>query len=120
MTLVEVLVTVVVLSIGILGLAPMFALSIESNGRANDTTTATEQAQTTLEGYRKLATLPPAPFTQTTTDSTTGLTQAVYVDDSQSDGSLAPGISRVRVRINWTDARNVARVIEYSCLRTAE
>jgi len=117
MTLIEVLVTIVVLALGILGLAPLFALSIEANGRADLVTVATAQAEGTLEDYKQLVTLPATPFSESIIDSTTGVTRTVYVDDSQSDATIPPGMARIRVRVNWTDLRNLEHVFEYTCLR---
>ncbi|HUU45782.1 MAG TPA: prepilin-type N-terminal cleavage/methylation domain-containing protein [Acidobacteriota bacterium] len=117
-TLIEVLSAMLVFALGILALAPMVVLSIESNGRAVDLTSATILAQNTIEEYRKLDSLPPAPYSEITIDSLNGLTSQLNIDDSGSDGTIPTDMQRISVTITWMDKAGVDRRIEYSTLVT--
>ena len=117
LTMVEVLAAMIIAAVGILALAPMMVVSIQSNGLADDLTSATMQAQTTLETLKQQDPLPPIPYENTIYDSATRLTRRVAIDNSTSDGAIPLGMNRLSVTVTWTDKGGIGRSIEYSTFR---
>ena len=117
LTMVEVLAAMIVAAVGILALAPMMVISIQGNGLADDLTSATMQAQTTLETLKQQDPLPPIPYQNTIVDSATGLTRHIAIDNSTSDGTIPLGMNRLAVTVTWTDKGGVDRTVDYSTFR---
>jgi len=116
-TLIEVLAAMIILSVGILAMAPMMVLSIHANGEANDLTLATTQAQSLLEQLKEMNPLPPVPYDDIVVDTANMLTSYVSIDNSASDASVPAGMNRLQVIVKWTDKAGVARSFEYSTFR---
>jgi len=115
--MVEVMAAMIIAAVGILALAPMMVVSIQGNGLADDLTSATMQAQTTLETLKQQNPLPSIPYQNTIVDSASGLTRHVAIDNQASDGAIPLGMNRLSVTVTWTDKRGVDRSIAYSTFR---
>ena len=115
-SLLEVLVSMLILGFGILGLAPMVILSIDANSTSRDFSIAGELAKERLEFYEGLDSMPATPFTQQE-DSLFGVfTRQTFIIDSASD-SLIPGkLCKVDVVISWKDQVGVNRSTKMSTL----
>lgn len=117
LTLIEVMTAMVVLSVGILALAPMMIMSIQGNEQSSDLTMATMVAQDSLERLTALDPIPGLPYERMAVDTTSGLTSKQLIDNSGSDPSVPAGMNRFQVTVFWTDDTGVDRSFEYSTLR---
>jgi len=109
-TLLEVLVTIVILSIGLLGTAGLTTGVIRGNHFSKNLTSATAAAQTQLEAVKSggyayavaanflddTVTMGGMSFTRTTTIT---------------DGSPAANMKKISVVVNWTDSNGTARSV---------
>lgn len=114
LTLLEVMISMIVLSIGFLGLAPMIVLSIEGNNISRDVMNVSGIAKKQIEIYKGLPNLPPAPFTLVDTNSTNGYTMTTYLNDNVSDTTVPSGLYRIDIIIDWNDNQGVGRTTSYS------
>jgi len=116
-TLIEVMVSIVILAIGLLGLAPMMAISITGNAFANEATEATVLAQDRIEELKNTATFASIP--QSDSVDVDGKYSVVSrVDDSVSDGTVPVGVYKIFVRVRWVDQADVDRRLEFFTYRT--
>ena len=116
-TLIEVMVAIIVLSIGVLGLAPLMVVSITGNAFSNEATRANVIAQDRIETLKNTSSFASMPFI----DSASVDNQFHYmarVDDQASDGTVPTGVYKILVRVNWTDQAGVARRLEFFTYRT--
>ena len=102
-TLVEVLVAMVILSVGLLGMASLTVAIIHGNKLSNDLTTATTLAQDQMENIRRLG-YSGTPTTDTTTtenyNSISGYAAYKRVTIT-TVGSPATGMKTVSVKVYW-------------------
>jgi type IV pilus assembly protein PilV len=117
-TLIEVMVSIVILAIGVLGLAPLMAISITGNAFSNEATRANVIAQDKIEELKNMAAFAGGiPFV----DSAGVDNQFFYmarVDNTTSDGTVPAGVYKIFIRVNWTDQAGVARRLEFFTYRT--
>ena len=116
LSLLEVLVAMIILSLGILGMAPMVVMSIEGNNMSRDVLVVSSLAAEKLEYYESLETLPVVPYTETEPDLEGGYTRATSIQDNTSDASIPDGVCQIDVTISWTDKTGVDRSTTYSTL----
>ena len=128
LSLLEVLVSMIVLAVGILGLAPMVVLSIEGNSISRDFTVATELAKDQLEQYEAKGPLMFEDVTLDPTDSLMGQDTTLAAVDGYSRTVIVeaaeslnpPNLCKVTVLIEWTDKIGQARSISHSTLMMNE
>ena len=113
-TLLEVLVSMLVLSLGLLSLAPMVVLSIEGNNISRDAIIVSNLAKERIEYYKGLNTLPTIPFTSYEYNLQGDYERLTYISDSATDTLVPGGLARVDVTINWVDNSNVNRSTSYT------
>ncbi len=110
-TLLEVMVAMVVLAIGILGLAPMLVVSMQGNQSSRETTEAAYLAQDRIEQFRNQTTISPIPFNET---STVGqYSRVVNVVDLSVDNTVPAGVYRITVTVTWVDKDGTSRSASY-------
>ena len=128
LSLLEVLISMVVLAIGILGLAPMIVLSIEGNTISRDYSIASELAKEQLEFYEGYGEL--MPYDAGATDSLDMVTAALdevvgYIEIDGYTGQVfieaadtlnPPCLCKVKVNITWTTERGQVRSTTHSTL----
>lgn len=114
LTLLEVLVSMVVMSLGLLSLAPMVVLSIEGNNISRDAISVSNLAKQRIEYYRGLDSLPTIPYKSYEYDLQGGYDRLTYITDSTIDTLVPGGLARVDVTINWVDNSNVNRSTSYT------
>lgn len=116
-TLLEVMISMLVLAVGVLGLAPLMGVAIYNNTYANDITTANAMAQKEIESLLGMANYGVLPLVESyvTADSIYSLVKRV--DDNSTDGTVPNGLYRISVGISWYDQVNESRVINYSALK---
>jgi len=117
-TLIEVMVSIIILSIGVLGLAPLMAVSITGNAFSNEATRANVIAQDKIEELKNTGTFAGGmPFVDTA-----GVDNQFFymarVDDQGSDGTVPAGVYKIFIRVNWTDQAGVPRRLEFFTYRT--
>lgn len=128
LSLLEVLISMIVLAVGILGLAPMIVLSIEGNDISRDFSLASELAKKQLEELQAQGEIMAPDLAQ---DSLwEDLPNIVYDDLSDTlgfsrivtitKGELRnpPRICTVKVSLSWTDKMGNSRATTHSTLMT--
>ena len=114
LSLLEVLIAMLVLGIGILGLAPMVVLSIEGNNISRDVVTVSNIAKEKLEYLESLDDMPAMPYREEELNIYSGYDRTTYVRDNTIDTLLPPGVYRVDVTVSWIDKATVQRSTTYS------
>ena len=112
-TILEVMVAILVLSIGILGLAPLFVVSMYGNSFSNEMTRANLLATDKIETLKGFSSFSPMPYTQTETGLEGIFTRQTRVDDSTTNGSVPVGVYAIQITVSWIDQSGVARAINY-------
>ena len=113
MSLLEVLISIIVLSIGILGLAPMVVISVNSNSISQDLMTASNLAKEKIEYYTGQEVLPSLPYEEYESDLMDGYERITNLIDNTSDSTLTVGLCQLSIRINWTDNTGSSRSTTY-------
>ncbi|MEZ5358452.1 MAG: prepilin-type N-terminal cleavage/methylation domain-containing protein [Candidatus Zixiibacteriota bacterium] len=134
-TLLEVMISMLVLAFGALGLAPLFVLSVEENITARDNTYVTRLIEEQIEYYVSTDSLPTLPYsgqeqfvydenqTGYGPDSTGGegesrnsllYTRSTVITDHASDSTVPDGLYQITVAVNWNDHQNMQRSSMYS------
>lgn len=116
-SLLEVLVSMIILSLGLLGLAPLFVSSIKGNVNSRDNTVAVGLAAERVELYEKMNPLPALPFYS----QESGLGGGAYsrttsIIDISTDSLIPAGGARVEVTVAWTDDQQVSRTSRLSTM----
>ncbi len=114
-SLLEVLVGMIVLAVGLLGLAPMLVMSIEGNVMSRGNTVAASLAKEQIEFYEGAASLPALPFTQTEQGLEGGVyTRSTFIRGNASDSTIPSGVVQIDVQVSWMDGSDVQRNTNYS------
>ena len=102
-TLLEVLIAVLILSIGLLGMASLTVAIIHGNRFSNDMTTATTLAQDKMEDVRRLGYLGTPTSDTTETENYNSITgYATYKRVTETDvDSPAPGMKTITLTAYW-------------------
>jgi len=116
MSLLEVLVGMLVLSVGLLGLAPMLVVSVEGNVSSRDASAAANLAKEKVEYYEGLDVLPAMPVTLQEADLNGKFARITNIRGNATDSTVPAGAYRVDVQVAWLDNANVQRTTRYSTL----
>ena len=119
-TLIEVMISMVILAIGILGLAPLMVLSIYSNTYSQDLTRATSVAQDRIEQLKNQGNFASMPYNEGPTTVYGTYNRTIRVDDTSTDGTVPAGVYRIKVTIAWTDDKGLARSVDYYTYKTIQ
>jgi len=119
-TLIEVMISMVILAIGILGLAPLMVLSIYSNTYSQDLTRATSVAQDRIEQLKNQGNFVSMPYDEGPTTVYGTYNRTIRVDDTSTDGTVPAGVYRIKVTIAWTDDKGMARSVDYYTYKTIQ
>ena len=98
-TLIEVLASMIILSLGLLTLLPMATLSIDANTHARDTDHVISQIQNKIEELRNTDIIDPG----IEVDSVSGMQTSWWTEDEAED------LKKVIVEVTWRDNANVDR-----------
>lgn len=115
-TLLEVMISLIILSIGLLGLAPMVALSINSNNTSRDVIDVSTLAKQKMEMYQEATSLPSLPYRELETGVSGKYNRGTLIVDKTTDTTLADDVAYVQVMISWVDEGGVSRASSYSTL----
>ena len=109
--LLEVMVSMLIITIGVLGIAPLIVLSIEENIISEDYSKISNMINEEIEYYQALDSdsLPTPPFIKKETNIEGKYAQVIYIDDHASDSLVPEGLCRVRIDVNWRDHQDVNR-----------
>lgn len=125
LSLLEVLVAMIVMSIGLLGIAPLIILSIEANNISEDTTIASNLVRDKIEYLEGLDSIPQSMYTQSETNvyityektdgtllaskTEIGFNRTTLIQNNAIDSLTPVGLLKVIVGIGWVDKVGVSR-----------
>lgn len=112
-SLLEVLVSMVILAFGVLGLAPMIVISIYGNSYSNQVTVADAIAQDRLEQMKSWSVISPIPYSETVTNLERVFTRETLVTDNTVDGTVPAGVYKIQINVTWSDQKEVPRSVSY-------
>ncbi|OGC75999.1 MAG: hypothetical protein A2145_00825 [candidate division Zixibacteria bacterium RBG_16_40_9] len=107
-----------ILAIGILGLAPMMVTTMFGNAFSKDVTSAAFLAQDSLERLKNQTVITPIPYIENEYNLFNVYNRSLRVDDSSSDGTVPPNVFRLRVTITWTDKNGLSRSETFSSYKS--
>jgi len=113
-SLLEVLVSMLILGFGLLGLAPMIVMSIEGNVISRDHSDVSRLAKEKIEYYEGLDSLPSMPFVELEDSVNNMYSRLTCLRDSTVDILIPGGVAQVDVQLSWLDNHSVNRTITYS------
>jgi len=117
-TLLEVLISMIIMAFGVLGLAPMIVISMHGNSYSNQVTVADAIAQDRLEEIKTWSVINPIPYSQTINNVQGIFTRETLASDNTVDGSIPVGVYRIQVNVSWTDQKEVPRSVSYFTYKT--
>ncbi len=117
-TIIEVLMAIIILTIGLLGLAPLMVTSMAGNEFANDMTEANLIATDQIENLKTIPNFSPTPFLETVTGIQNRFTRQTRVDDSNSDSNVPENLYYINVVVSWVDKNGIARSVNYNTFST--
>ncbi len=112
--LLEVMVSMLVLAIGLVGLAPMVIVSIDGNKTSQEHATAASLLKEKVEYWTGLNEFPAMPVEDAESDLEGGFTRTTYVADNSVDTTIPPDLFQVDVSVSWTDMQGIQRSSSYS------
>lgn len=117
LSILEVLISLLILSIGVLGLAPLFMVSIYGNSFSKDLTDANALAQQEVESLVNWTDYGSLPLVSIT-DSVAGVYRVTKtVEDNVCNSSVPVGLVQITVVVSWTDMKEQERTVYYSTLK---
>ena len=114
LSLLEVMISMILLALGLLAMAQIIGLSIEGNNISRDVMTVSEMAKEKIEFYKGVKPFPAVPYYETETSIFGGYNRYTSIQDSVSDASIPGGLYEVAIKITWTDKTGVDRSTSYS------
>lgn len=114
LTLLEVLVSMLVLAIGLLGLAPLLILSIETNTISQDAMAVSDLAKEKIEFYENSSLLPALPFEEKEEGIDGIYNRITLIYDNTTDSLIPDGLCHMQVTINWTENSGAERNAVYT------
>jgi Tfp pilus assembly protein PilV len=118
LTLIELLVAAIVLSIGVLGLAPLMAISVRGSVRGENVTNVVAAAQQLIEMKIGAVGFPTIPYTQTQTFDGGKYSATTTVTDQTVNSSIPAHVYRVDVDVAWTDDGGMQRNLTFTTYTT--
>ena len=118
MSIMEVLAAVIVITIGILGLAPMMVLSVNSSIHAEDVTNAVASAQQMIEKKIGAVGFPSIPYTHTDMFGNNKYTVTTTVNDNSIISSIPAHVYQIGIEVRWVDDAGVGRLLTFTTYTT--
>jgi Tfp pilus assembly protein PilV len=115
-TLIEVMISILIMAFGLLALAPMVVLSIETNSMSRDALAASNLAKEKIEVYQNNPTLPSLPHTEYEAYIDGIYNRYTFIYDNAVDTLLPAGVCNLQVTINWVNKLGSNRSISYETL----
>ena len=114
LSLLEAMISMILLALGLLTMAPMVVLSVEGNNVSRDVMTVSEMAKEKIEFYKDVDLFPAVPYTETETSIFGSYDRITKIKDSTTDVTIPGGIYQIAIYINWTDKSGVDRSTSYA------
>lgn len=118
LSLVEVLAAMVVLALGVLGLAPMMAMSIQGSTTAEDITAVVVAAQQRIEQLIGLPNFGVLPYSTTIPLDGGKYQLTADVADRSVDNAIPPKVYKIDVTVDWVDDKGVDRTLTFTTFST--
>ena len=116
LSLLETLISMLILSFGILGMAPLFVLSIESNNMSQDIMSVSNLAKEKIEFYQMSDSLPTLPHDETEYAIEGTYDRQTLIWDNTTDSTILDNLCHIQVIITWTDKVGVSRSAPYKSI----
>lgn len=113
-SLLEVMVSMILLALGLLTMAPMVVLSIQGNNISQDVLSVSNLAKEKLEFYKGLEAMPAIPFVEYEPNLPGGYGRTTTIRDSVVDPLIPGGLYEIDIVISWKDKSGVDRSTAYS------
>jgi type IV pilus assembly protein PilV len=113
-SLMEVLVSMIVLAVGLLGLAPMVTVSIQGNSISRDNSVVSGLLRQKVEQFQSSSTMPSTPYEELEEGLENIYSRTTQINDHSSDSLIPDGLYYVEVAVNWVDQQNVNRSMSYA------
>lgn len=115
MSLLEAMISMIILSLGLFGLAPLIVLSVESNNISQDMSNVSSLAKEKLEYFSDPEMIPSyLPYKEIEEGTHQGYHRITYIWDNSTDTTLPDGIYNINVAIAWRDKTGVNRLSEFT------
>ncbi len=118
MSLIEVMAAMLILAVGVLGLAPLMVITIDANSFANELTEANTIAQDKIESLRNTLSFAPLPHIEFDYNVSSKYNVVTTVDGSESDATVPSGVYRIHVNVTWIDHNDLPRSVDYRTFTT--
>jgi len=115
-TLLEVLISMLILAFGILGMAPLVVLSVEGNVISREHSVASQLLKEKIEEYQTRDPMPTTPYQERESGLQSIYSRATTIQDHDSDSLIPEGVYNIDVVVSWTDHQNVQRSTTYSSM----
>lgn len=116
MTLLEVLIAMLITSIGLMGLAPLLVVSMDANKISQDVMTICDLAKEKLELYQDGASLPTLPYRVMDVQLENTYDRYTRIWDNTTDSLVPDGLAYVQVTISWDDQTGAPRTSTFSTI----
>ena len=113
-SLLEVLVSLLIIGFGLLALAPMIVMSVEGNIISRDHSDTSRLAREKIEYFEGLDPMPAMPYVEQEDNVGSMFSRITAIRDNTSDASIPDGLYQIDVQLSWVDNHNVNRDIIYS------
>ncbi|MBU8933400.1 MAG: hypothetical protein KOO62_05270 [candidate division Zixibacteria bacterium] len=114
--LLEVMVAMIVVAIGLMGLAPLLVTSVEGNVIARDTSTAVNLIKQQIEFYTAQDSIPGIPVEFVVKGLRNRFNRSTRIWDNTTDSTLPDGVYCIDVDVTWTDFQNIPHSRNYTTL----
>jgi type IV pilus assembly protein PilV len=114
LTLLEVLISMVVLAVGILGLAPLLKISIDANSTGNEFSQASRLAMDKIHGYEADSAAIAIPLSAAESNVLGKFSRTTSIIDKTVDATLPDGLNLIEVTVGWTDPTGKSQTISQS------
>ena len=114
LSLLEVMISMILLALGLLTMAPMVVLSIEGNNISRDVMTVSEMAKEKIEFYKDVDPFPAVPYYEAEPSIYGGYNRYTSIQDSVTNALIPGGLYEIAIYITWTDKTGVDRSTSYS------
>jgi len=112
-SLLEVMAAMLVLAIGILGIAPLMMVTQDANSFSRELTRANNLASDRIEQLRAGGGYVPLPYIRYELNLDNKFNRTTRIDAYESDMSVPAGCYRLHVTMSWTDHNGLPRSSEY-------
>lgn len=120
LSLLEVLISMLILGFGLLGLGPLIVHTVHTNSVSRGFTEASSLIRDKVEQMQSLDPLPSLPYYETESSLKGYYSRETSIEDSTSDGSIPGGTCKVTVAVSWNDDGGHTRSTNVSTLLRTE